>query len=81
MKQDPDHILDFRGSLSSIALLKITRIFNEMGISETLEIVGADPDTRKDLFKVLPESAYEVIFAEGAEDAAGSYRLRIRKRR
>lgn len=74
-----DYLLDFRGSISSISLLKITRIFNEMKALEIMEILGLDPDTLQDLFKVLAESSYEVIHKDGIEEKEDFHRLRIRK--
>jgi hypothetical protein len=75
-----DYILDFRGSISSISLLKITRIFNEMKDLEIMEILGLDGDTLQDLFKVLANSSYEIINAEAVEEKEDFHRLRIRKR-
>ncbi len=80
MARKADYTLDFRGSISSISLLKMTRIFNEMKPHEIMEILGSDSDTRQDLFKVLPASSYEVapLDVQVEED---SHRLRIRKLR
>lgn len=57
-------VIDFRGGISSISLLKTTQIFEKMKPLEIMEIRGSDPDTRHDLFKVLPESSYEVLPAD-----------------
>jgi hypothetical protein len=46
---------------------------------EIMELVGFDQDTRKDLFKVLPESSYDVIAMESM-DAKMCNQVRIRKR-
>ena len=75
-----DVIIDFRGSISSISLLKTTQIFEKMKPLEIVEIRGSDPDTRRDLFKVLPESSYEVLPADAAEDEGPFHQMRIRKR-
>ena len=64
MKREADHILDFRGSITSISLLKLTQTFREMKASEVLEILGSNLDTRSDLFKVLPDDSYELIFLD-----------------
>ena len=61
MKPKKDHILDVRGTLIPITLLKVTHAFREMNPGETIEILIGDGDTREDLFKVLPASFYEVI--------------------
>ena len=74
-----DYILDFRGSISTISLLKITRTFNEMKALEVVEILGLDPDTQQDLFKVLAGSSYEIIYPDREQNIT-SQRLQIRKR-
>jgi len=47
-------------------------MFREMKPNETLEILGRDPDTRTDMFKILPDFAYDLIDA--------SYRVQVKKR-
>lgn len=79
MEQKADYILDFRGSISSISLLKMTRIFKEMKARQIIEVLGSDPDMQKDLFKVLPESSYEVVFMNVVEDDGYFYRVQIKK--
>ena len=79
MVAQADYILDFRDSISTISLLKITRTFNEMKAREVVEIVGLDPDTQQDLFKVLAGSSYEIIYPNREENGA-LQRLQIRKR-
>ena len=78
MEHKADYIIDFRGSITTISLLKMSRIFKEMKIRQVIEILGSDPDMQKDLFKVLPKSSYEVVFINVIEDEG--YRVQIRKR-
>jgi hypothetical protein len=75
-----DVIIDFRGSISSISLLKTTQIFEKMKPFEIMEIRGSDSDTRHDLFKVLPESSFDVLPADAVEKDGPFHQLRIRKR-
>jgi TusA-related sulfurtransferase len=77
-----DYTLDFRGSITSITLLKLTQTVMEMAPDEIIEIQGSDPDTKQDLFRVLPESSYEIISVEVTENKApeGFYRIFLRKR-
>lgn len=79
MAGNADKVIDFRESISSISLLKVTQVFGNMKPLEIMEIRGTDPDTRQDLFKVLPKAAYEIVRMEDAEDDGGVYRVRIRK--
>ena len=75
-----DHTLDLRGAIQPIGLLKICQVFREMHANETLEIFGRDPDTRADIFRVLPASAYELVASEEVDKGDASYRLQMRKK-
>ena len=55
LKSKVDYHLDLRGAIPPISLLKVTQVFRQMKRNEILEIIGRDPDTRTDLFKVLPD--------------------------
>ncbi len=78
MEYKADYIIDFRGSIASISLLKMSRVFKEMKTRQVIEIIGSDPDLKKDLFKILPESSYDVILINDLENEG--YRVQIRKR-
>lgn len=79
MKNTADHILDLRGAIPPISLLKVTQAFREMKPNEILEILGHDPDTRRDLFKILPRLAYELIILEEMEQG-DAFRVRMKKK-
>ena len=77
-----EYTLDFRGSITPIMLLKVTQTFSKMETDDILEIQGSDPDTQKDLFKVLPDAAYDLISVD-TSDSKGLeyfYRIRLKKR-
>jgi len=74
-----DVIMDLRNFVSWFSLLKITQVFEGMQSREILEIRGADPDTKRDLFKILPESTYEILAIDDHEDDDGFYQVRIQK--
>ncbi|MCP4689155.1 MAG: hypothetical protein GY859_13965 [Desulfobacterales bacterium] len=80
MTRKANYTIDFRGGISSISLLKMTRIFKDMKPLEIMEILGSDTATRRDLFKVLPAASYEVAPLDVQEEE-DSRRLRIRKLR
>jgi TusA-related sulfurtransferase len=73
-----DRTLDFRDSMTPLALLKFTNVFNEMKSDETLECVGQNPKTMADFFKVLPSVSYEVVIKEEFENRY--FRILLRKR-
>lgn len=79
---DINYTLDFRGSITPIMLLKMTQMFSEMKAEDVLEIQGSDPDTQKDLFKVLPSASYELISMDTSEKKGLDYfyRIRLKKR-
>ena len=80
MKPKADHILDFRGTITPISLLKLTQTFREMEPNEVLEILGSDLDTRSDLFKVLPDDSYDLIFLDVVEEGEYFYRIQLKKK-
>ncbi|NNG01601.1 MAG: hypothetical protein HKM93_19590 [Desulfobacteraceae bacterium] len=73
-----DHILDIRDSVTPLALLKFTNVFNEMNSNEILECVGRTPETMADLFKVLPPVSYEIVIKEEFEHKF--FRILLRKK-
>lgn len=74
-----DIVIDVRHLVSWFSLLKVTQVFGEMKPQDILEVRGADVDTRKDLFKILPESTYQILNVDDEEDE-GFHLLRIQKR-
>jgi len=74
-----DHYLDLRGAIPPISLLKVTQVFREMKPNEIVEIRGRDQDTRADMFKILPDFAYDLIVMEEMTRDA-SYRVRMKKK-
>jgi TusA-related sulfurtransferase len=77
LEQDIAHQLDLRGLIAPVTLLMVMQAFRRLNPGETLEILGSDVQTRKDLFKVLQASRYELI---SFQDDMTFYRVRLRKR-
>ena len=76
MQSAVDHILDLRGMIIPVSLLKITQVLREIKSGETVEIVGSDPETKRDLFKILRAFSYELL---NVDDEKTVYRVRLRK--
>jgi len=74
------HKLDLRGAIVPFSLLKVIQELKLMDPGETLEVFWSDPDTSADLFKVLPDSVYELISLEEISDDASSYRITLEKK-
>ncbi|MFO8091413.1 MAG: sulfurtransferase TusA family protein [Desulfatiglandaceae bacterium] len=62
------HVLDLRGLIIPLTLLKITQGLRKMSGGEMMEIIGTDPDTRKDLLRILGLSPCEVLSVRDEED-------------
>ncbi len=77
MEQDITHQLDLRGLIAPVTLLMVMQAFRRLNAGETLEILGSDVETRKDLFKVLQASRYELI---SFQDDMPFYHVLLRKR-
>lgn len=74
------HKLDLRGAIVPFSLLKVIQALKMMEAGETLEVFWNDPDTPADLFKVLPNSSYELISLEEMADEGPSYQLTLIKK-
>jgi hypothetical protein len=72
-------VIDIRNFVSWFSLLKVTQVFGELRPEDILELRGVDSETRKDLFKVLPASAYHLLRTD-CEDDDGFLQLQIQKR-
>jgi TusA-related sulfurtransferase len=81
LKKKPDHILDIRGSIPPISLLKVSQAFRAMKKRETIEILCGDIDTRTDLFKVLPPLSYDLVLVEELEAEGILFRVRMKKKK
>ena len=77
-----DYTFDFRGSITSITLLKLSQKFMEMAPNQVIEIQGSDPESQQDLFKVLPASSYELISIDATDKKKSEeyYRILIKKK-
>ena len=74
------HTLDLRNAIVPFSLLKVIQALKMMDPGETLEVFWSDPDTPADLFKVLPDSAYDLINFEEIGDGEPSYRITLAKK-
>lgn len=71
-----DHVLDLRGMIIPLTLLKITQAFRNINAGETIDIFGSDPDTKRDFLKVLATTSCEVLHIKNEKDG---YLIRLRK--
>ena len=78
METTVDNILDLRGMIIPVTFLRITQAFREIDAGQTIEIVGNDPETIRDLFKILKSFSYELLNINNNESP---YRILLRKGR
>jgi TusA-related sulfurtransferase len=71
-----DRVLDLRGMIVPLTLLKITQGFRALQGGETLEILGTDQDTRRDALSVLGKSPCKIVCICDEKD---HYIIRLRK--
>ena len=80
LKQKSDYILDFRETITPLALLKMSQVLLEMNVDEVLEVITKDHDARTDVFKVIPASSCELIDVEFNREA-DFFRIQLKKTR
>lgn len=78
LKPKADYVLDFRQTITSFALLKMTQVLREMNRDEVLEIITRDADARTDVFKVIPAASCEVIDM-GFNKQANCFLIRVKR--
>ena len=80
MVKSARHKLDLRRAIIPFTLLKVSQVFKTIQPGDIVEIFWNDPDAPADLFKILPESSYDLIAMEEMEDEEPSYRMEIKKK-
>ncbi len=76
MEPKKDHILDLRGIIAPVTLLKVTQTFRRINSGEILEILVKDSDTRMQIFRVLQTSHYQLM---NIEEESSFCRICLRK--
>ncbi len=71
-----ENILDLRGMIIPLTLLKIAQKFRKIRVGEIMEIIGSDPDTRREFLKILGICSCEVMCIR---DEIDHYLIRLRK--
>lgn len=70
------HKFDFREAITPFAFLKVTQAFRDMEPGDILQVMGDDPKTRKEIFKVLQSVNYTVV---NTEEDKNFYCIYLRK--
>ncbi len=71
--------LDLRGMILPFVLLKVSNAFKEIGTGETLEILLEDPDSMRDLLKILPPALCKLTTTEKIKDGDTNFCIQLLK--
>ena len=71
-------IVDLRGAIIPLILLKISQVFRENETGKTIEILVNEPDIKRDIFKILPPLSYKLV---DINDEGSFYRIRLIRER
>jgi TusA-related sulfurtransferase len=67
------HKFDLREAITPFAYLKVSQAFRDMEPGDILQVVGDDPKTREEIFKVLQTANYAVVNTEVNNDFYSIY--------
>ena len=75
----PEHtVLDLRGAIIPLILLKVSQVFREAEAGKMMEILVSDSDTERDIFRILPPYSYKLM---DIHDEGSFYRIRLIRER
>jgi TusA-related sulfurtransferase len=70
------NLLDLRGTIPPFTLLKLTDGFRKLRSGEIMEVIGTNPDSKKEILNVLAALLCEVLYVG---DTKNCYFIRFRK--
>ncbi len=70
------HKFDLRKVIAPFAFLKVTQALRDMKPGDILQVAGDDPNTRKEIFKVLHTVRYTVV---DTQEEGNYYCISIKK--
>lgn len=70
-------VLDLRGAVCPIPVVKTKKALEEMGAGEVLEVVLDYPPSKENVVRFVQSQGHEVL---SVEEEGGSFRLKIKKR-
>ncbi len=79
MKSNPDYSVDVQGAIAPFSLLKVSLVFQKMKPGEVVEVLGCDGEMQRDLLRLLPSAACEVVCTEGVDPGVKITRVRFHK--
>ncbi len=76
MESNGPELLDLRGILAPMALLKFTKVFREMEPNKTIEVLVGDKETKEELILVLESFTHQLI---ETRDGTDEFRIIVKK--
>jgi len=70
------NLFDLRETFPPFTLLKLTHRFRKLRSGETMEVIGINPDSKKDILNVLRALPCEVLYVGNSKSR---YLIRLRK--
>ncbi|MBW2109074.1 MAG: sulfurtransferase TusA family protein [Deltaproteobacteria bacterium] len=61
MTKKPDSILDLRGCICPLSLLKASAALAALDVGQCIEIIGTDAQTKQELFQILNPEEFRTI--------------------
>jgi TusA-related sulfurtransferase len=76
LENEMKKLLDLRGTIPPFTLLKLTHGFRMLRSGETMEVIGSNPNSKKEILNVLTALPCEVLYIGNTES---NYFIRLRK--
>jgi TusA-related sulfurtransferase len=77
MANAPDQVLDCKGMLCPIPVVKTNKALKKMEVGQTLEMIATDPGSMPDMKAWARQTEHELIDAQELGD--GTFRFLIKK--
>jgi tRNA 2-thiouridine synthesizing protein A len=71
-----DQVLDCKGLLCPMPLIKISEVFKEIRVGQILEILATDPGAKRDIEAWTKRAHHELL---SSEQQGGVYRFLVRR--
>ena len=77
MAEAPDQVLDCKGMLCPMPVVKTNKALKKLEVGQTLEMIATDPGSMPDMEAWARQTEHELVEAEDVGD--GTFRFLIKK--
>lgn len=74
----PDHVLDCRGLLCPLPVIKATKAIKSLAVGQVLEMLATDPGSKPDMLAWSKQTGHELL---GIREEDGVFRFLVRRAR